>query len=76
MAALIIDVQLIVPAAPAIGRPALSLIGAVLIEALKRLFASLPNAPRRLLGLLRILEILLVALAVVGIILTVVLRRV
>ena len=76
MAAFIIDVQLIVPAAPAIGRPALSLIGAVLIEVLKRLFAALPNAPRWLPRLLSILEILLIALGVVGLVLALVVRRV
>ena len=75
MAAAIIDAQLVIPAAPAIGRPALSLIGAVFIEVVKRLFATLPNAPRWLLGVLRILEILLVALAAIGIVLAIALRR-
>jgi hypothetical protein len=76
MAAMIIDVQLILPSAPAIGRPALYVIGALLIEVLKRLFAVLPNAPRWLPRLLGIFEIVLVALAVIGIVLTIVLRRV
>ncbi|HKC91280.1 MAG TPA: hypothetical protein VKE23_08145 [Candidatus Limnocylindria bacterium] len=76
MAALITDVELILPSAPAIGRPALYIIGALLIEVLKRLFAVLPNAPRWLPRLLRSLEFLLLLLAVIGLVLTVLVRRV
>jgi hypothetical protein len=76
MAALMIVIQLILPAAPAVGRPLMSLVGALLIEVLKRLFALLPNAPRWLPRLLRILEFLLLALAVSGIVLTFLLRLV
>ena len=75
MAALITDVQLILPSAPAIGRPALYVIGALLVEVLKRLFAVLPNAPRWLPRLLRSLEVLLLVLAVIGLVLTVLVRR-
>ena len=76
MAALIIVVQLILPGAAAVGRPLMYLVGALLIEALKRLFALLPNAPWWLPRLLRTLELLLLALAVIGIVLTIVLRLV
>jgi hypothetical protein len=76
MAAMIVDVLLIIPSAPAIGRPALLVIGALTFEALRRTFAVLPNAPRWPLRVLRILEFVLLALAVVGILLGVVIQRV
>jgi hypothetical protein len=76
MAAIITDVLLVLPSAPVIGRPAVYLIGALLIEVFKRLFGALPNTPRWLPRVLRIFELLLLALAVVGIVLAIVLRRV
>ena len=76
MAAMIVDVLLIIPSAPAIGRPALFVIGALMSEALRRTFALLPHAPRWPLRVLRLLEIVLLALAVVGILLGVVIQRV
>jgi hypothetical protein len=76
MAAMIVDVLLIIPSAPAIGRPALFVVGALTFEALRRTFALLPNAPLWPLRVLRLLEIVLLALAVVGILLGVVIQRV
>ena len=76
MAAIIVDAQMILPTAPVIGRPVFFVVGALLSEVLGRLFTVLPNAPQWPLRFLRILEILFVALAIVGFVLTVVLRRV
>jgi len=74
MAAIVIDVQLIIPPAPAIGRAALYILGAVTTEVLKRLFAILPNMPRWLPRALGVFEVALLVLAVVGIILAALLR--
>ena len=76
MAAMIADVLLIVSSAPAIGRPALYVIGAVTTEALNRLFALLPNTPWWLPRVLRIFEVALLVLAAIGVVLTIVPRLV
>lgn len=75
MAVMLIDVLLIIPAAPGIGRPVLYGLGAVFFEVAGRLFLLLPNIPRWLPRLLRIFEIALLALAVIGIVLTIVIRQ-
>jgi hypothetical protein len=74
MAATITDVLLIIPAAPAIGRPVLYGVGALFFEVAGRLFKLLPSTPRWLPRLLRIVEIALLVLAVIGIVLTILIR--
>jgi hypothetical protein len=74
MAAIVIDVQLIIPPAPAIGRAALYILGALTTEVMKRTFAILPNTPRWLPRALGLFEVALLVLAVVGIVLAALLR--
>jgi hypothetical protein len=74
MAVLILDLQLVLPSAPAIGRLALFVIGALIIRVAGRLFALLPNSPRWLPRFLRGFEITLLVLGVVGLLLTALLR--
>jgi hypothetical protein len=72
-AVMVLDVQLVVPSAPAVGRPALALIVSLIIGVLGRLFALLPNTPRWLPRFLRVFETALLALAVLGFLLAVLL---
>ena len=74
MAAIMTDVLLIIPAAPAIGRPVLYGVGALFFEITGRLSTLLPNTPRWLPRLLRTFEIALLLLAVIGILLTILIR--
>jgi hypothetical protein len=70
MTALILDLRLALPSAPAIGRLALFVIGALIIRVAGRLFALLPNTPRWLPRVLRVFEITLLVLGVVGLLLS------
>jgi hypothetical protein len=74
MTLLILDARLVLPSAPAIGRLALFVIGALIIRVAGRLFALLPNSPRWLPRFLRGFEITLLVLGVVGLLLTALLR--
>ena len=71
MAALILDVELVLPVAPEIGRPALYVVGALITESLRRMFPLLPNVPSWLPRALQAFEILLLLLATVGVLLRV-----
>jgi hypothetical protein len=74
MAVVILDVLLVLPSSPAIGRLALLVMGAIITRVLGRLFALLPNTPRWVPPFLRAFEVALLVLAVVGLLLTLLLR--
>jgi hypothetical protein len=74
MAVMILDVLLVLPSAPAVGRLALFVVGALIIGVAARAFALLPNTPRWLPRFLRVFEITLLVLGVVGLLLTALLR--
>jgi hypothetical protein len=70
VAVMVLDVQLVLQSAPTIGRPALYIIAALITEVACRLFALLPDTPRWLPRFLRVFEIVLLVLGVVGLLRT------
>jgi hypothetical protein len=74
MAALIIDILLIQPSIPAVGRPLAYVVGALITRLMRQLFGLLPNTPALMPRLLTGLERVLFALAVVVAVLSLLLR--
>jgi len=71
MAALILDVELVLPVAPEIRRSVLYVVGALIAESFRRMLSLLRNVPSLLPGSLRAFDILLLLLAIVGVLLRV-----
>jgi hypothetical protein len=75
-AALLIDMLLIQPSIPVVGRPLLFVIAALISHFIRRMFALMPNTPAFMPRLLRGFEVALFVLAVVGAVLSVLVRGV